>query len=133
MLRTVLALLLAVPVAHAQTLPAGVEVSIGGTVHADARAFPSGPVGEGPGLLLRRARVEVAVEVAGRFRAVVEPGFGEGEVELVDGYAEADLAPALAVRVGRFKTPVGYESLRSSSDLRFAERALPTAIATLYP
>ena len=35
----------------------------------------------------------------------------------------------LAARVGQFKTPFGYESLRSSSDLRFAERALPTALS----
>lgn len=129
----VLALLFAAPAALAQTLPPGVEVSVGGKVHADARAFPGGPVGEAPGLLLRRARAEVEVEVAGRFRAVVEPGFGEGEVELLDGYAEADIwggrDRALAVRVGRFKTPVGYESLRSSSALRFAERALPTALS----
>ena len=109
------------------------EVTVGGKVHADARVFPSGPVGEAPGFLVRRARVEAEVEVAARFRVVVEPGFGEGEVELLDGYAEADLwgvdGRTLAVRVGRFKTPAGYESLLSSTDLRFAERALPTALS----
>lgn len=71
----------------------------------------------------------MAVELDGWVRAVLEPGFGEGEVELVDGYAEADLGRSLRLRVGRFKTPFGYESLRSSSDLRFAERALPTALS----
>ena len=116
----------------APSLPPNVAVSLGGKVHADARAFPGGPLGDAPGFLLRRARFEVEIEVDGRFRAVVEPGLGEGDVELVDGYAEADVwsGPSLlALRVGRFKTPVGYESLRSSSDLRFAERALPTALS----
>ncbi|PAP74199.1 porin [Rubrivirga marina] len=134
-LRLALALLFAAPAALSQTLPPSVEVSVGGKVHTDVRAFPSGPVGEAPGVLVRRARAEVEAEVSGRFRAVVEPGFGEGEVELLDGYVEADLwarpgaGRALAVRAGRFKTPVGYESLLSSSDLRFAERALPTALS----
>jgi phosphate-selective porin OprO/OprP len=33
------------------------------------------------------------------------------------------------VQAGRFKAPFGLESLRSSSALRFAERALPTALS----
>lgn len=132
--RLALALALAVPAVAAQTGPRSVEVSAEGKIHADARAFPGGPVGESPGFLLRRARVEVTAEVGGRYRIVLEPGFGEGEVELNDGYVEADLwagtgTSRLAARAGRFKTPVGYESLRSSTDLRFAERALPTALS----
>lgn len=134
MLRSLLcSLLLAAPVVAAQTSPRSIVVSASGKVHADTRAFPSGPSGEAPGFLLRRARVKLTAEVDGWLRGVVEPGFGEGDVELVDGYVEADLGGRtggpLAVRFGRFKTPVGYESLRSSSDLRFAERAFPTALA----
>lgn len=121
------------PRAGTAQAPPSVVVSAEGKVHADARAFPGGPVGEAPGLDLRRARVEVTAEVGGWLRAVVEPDVGQGEVELKDGFAEADLwtpgARRLAVRVGQFKTPAGYESLRSSSDLRFAERALPTALS----
>ena len=127
------ALVLYAPVVVSQTLPPGVEVMVGGKLHTDVRAFPGGPVGDAAGVLARRARVEAEVEVAGRFRVVFEPGFGEGEAELLDGYAEADLwggpGRALAARIGRFKTPVGYESLQSSTDLRFAERALPTALS----
>jgi phosphate-selective porin OprO/OprP len=118
-------LVLASP-ATAQTL----EVSVGGKVHADARAFPGGPAADDPGFLLRRFRVGAEVELDGWLRLTANPGFGEGEVELVDGYAEADLRPGsrLVVRAGKFKLPVGYESLRSSSHLRFGERALPTAL-----
>ena len=131
MTRLAVALVLFVSTAsvQAQAGARSVEVSVGGKVHADARAFPEGPTGEAPGVGLRRARVEVEAEVGGWLRFVVEPGLGEGEVELVDGFVETDLTDRLAVRVGRFKTPVGYESLRSSSDLRFAERALPTALS----
>ena len=120
------------PAVIAQTGSA--TISAGAKVHADARAFPSGPVGDAPGLSLRRARVEVTAEVDRWLRLVVEPDLGEGDVELVDGFVEADLrgvasSSLLSLRVGRFKTPVGYESLRSSSDLRFAERAFPTALS----
>lgn len=127
MLRSLLSALVLVAPAAAQTGP--VNVSAEGKVHADSRAFPAGPLGEAPGFILRRARVEITAEVGGWLRAVVEPDVGEGEVELKDGFVEADLAAGLAVRVGQFKTPVGYESLRSSTDLRFAERAFPTALS----
>ena len=124
------ALLVSTPVlAQGGGLDGRVRVEAGGKIHADARAFPDGPAGDAPGLLLRRARVKLAVEVDGRFRAVLEPGFGEGEAELLDSYVEARLGRGVRARAGRFKTPFGYESLRSSSDLRFAERGLPTAIS----
>ena len=60
---------------------------------------------------------------------MVEPAFGEGEMELKDGFVEADLGRGLSVRAGQFKVPFGFESLRSSTDLRFAERAFPTSLS----
>ncbi len=124
---------LVAPSAHAQktdTVGTGrMAFSAGARVHVDARGFAEGPVGDSPGFLVRRARVELTAEVASRLRVVIEPGFGEGEVELLDGYAEAPLFSPLAVRVGRFKTPGGYESLASSSGLWFAERAFPTQVS----
>lgn len=116
------------PIVGLAALP--VTVSIGGKVHADARWFP----GDGQDLsvdvlLVRRARVEVMIDLADRARLLIEPGFGEGEAELVDGWVEADVGPALSVRAGRFKTPVGLESLRSSDALWFAERGFPTALS----
>lgn len=107
-----------------------VTVSIGGKVHADGRWFPGDASDlSTDGFLVRRARVEVVIEVADRARLLIEPGFGEGEAELVDGWVEADVGPGLTVRAGRFKTPVGLESLRSSDALWFAERGFPTALS----
>ena len=54
----------------AQTAPPAVVLSAEGKVHADVRAFPGGPTGEAPGVLLRRARIEVTAEVDGRYRLV---------------------------------------------------------------
>ena len=127
MLRFVALLLLAAP-AVAQTDPR-VRATLGGTLQLDSRLFPEGPAGDTPGFLVRRARAEVTAEIAGRLRAVGEVDVGEGVVELTDGYLDADLGRGLRVRAGRFKTPFGAESLRSSSDLRFAERAFPTALS----
>ncbi|MDT0630817.1 porin [Rubrivirga sp. S365] len=137
MLRSFLvALCLAAPPALAQSGGVGfassdgrVVVTVEPKIHADVRAFPGGPTGGSPGFLLRRARFELAAEIDGRYRVVLEPGFGEGEVEILDGYVGAALGGGVEAQVGRFKTPVGYESLLSSSDLRFAERALPTALS----
>ncbi len=127
MFRFTVLLLLAAP-AVAQTDPR-IRAGIEGTLQIDYRLFAQGPEGDAPGFLVRRARAEVTAELDGRLRAVGEVDAGEGDVALTDGYLEADVGRGLHVRVGRFKTPFGAESLRSSSALRFAERALPTALA----
>ncbi|PAP77794.1 porin [Rubrivirga marina] len=103
-----------------------VTVSVGGKLHADARVVDGDAASP---FLVRRARAGVEVEVAERFRATFEPGFGEGDAELLAGWVEADLAGGLRLRAGKFKSPFGLESLRSSTDLRFAERALATALS----
>ena len=125
-IRLALALLLSTA---ASAQPSRVRVALEGKLHADARVFPAGPAGDAPGFVVRRARLEATVEVSDRLRLVIEPDVGEGEVELKDGYAEADVGHGLTVRAGQFKVPFGYESLRSSTDLRFAERAFPTALS----
>ncbi len=127
MLRLAALLLLATPVL-AQDAPR-VQVGVKGNLQVDYRLFAEGPEGEAPGFLVRRARAEATVEFDGRLRVVGEADVGEGTAELLDGYAEADLGRGLHVRAGRFKTPFGLESLRSSKNLRFAERSLATALS----
>lgn len=114
--------LAAVP--SAQTLPA---VEWGGRLHAHARLAPGG---DAPAtFLLRRARLEATATVRPGLVLVLEPEFGENEVELADGYAEASLGRSWAVRVGRFTAPGVRESVASSNDRWFAERAFPTALS----
>ncbi|HEX8386392.1 MAG TPA: porin, partial [Rubricoccaceae bacterium] len=104
-------------------------VALVGLVQADFRLYP-GDAGDAgtDGFLLRRARIEVGAQ-RGRLFALGEVDFGEGEVTLTDGYVGAEVGRGVRVQVGRFKAPFGLESLRSSSALRFAERALPTALS----
>jgi phosphate-selective porin OprO/OprP len=57
------------------------------------------------------------------------PDFGEGGRNIIqDAYIEARFTPALKLRAGKFKEPVGLERLASATDIAFVERALPTAI-----
>ena len=64
-----------------------------------------------------------------RFRVRLLTDFGSGRVKVLDAFVEAGVVRGVAVRVGRFKGPVGLERLRSAArDLDFAERAFPTQL-----
>jgi phosphate-selective porin OprO and OprP len=101
-----------------------------GLVQADGRFF----VGDSAvpvtnSFLIRRARPILDVAVGKYLEARLQPDFGQGATVLFDAYADVKVAPALAVRVGKFKPPVDLERLQSASDIVFAERALATNLA----
>jgi phosphate-selective porin OprO/OprP len=56
----------------------------------------------------------------------IMPDFGLGTTVLQEGYVEARFSPALRLRAGKFKPPVGLERLQSARDLVFVERGQPT-------
>lgn len=56
----------------------------------------------------------------------VMPDFGGGSAALFDAYLDIRFHPALALRAGKFKPPVGLERLQSATDILFVERGLPT-------
>jgi phosphate-selective porin OprO/OprP len=56
------------------------------------------------------------------------PDFGQGKTVIQDAYIDGKFLPELALRVGKFKSPVGLERLETDSDVKFTQRALPTAI-----
>jgi phosphate-selective porin OprO/OprP len=58
----------------------------------------------------------------------IMPDFGLGTTVLQDAYVDVRLAPALEVRAGKFKEPVGLERLRSATAMTFSLRGLPTTI-----
>jgi phosphate-selective porin OprO/OprP len=78
--------------------------------------------------LLRRARPIVEGTLYKIFDFRLMPDFGGGTTVLQDGYLEARFTPALRLRAGKFKPPVGLERLQSATDIVFVERALPTAL-----
>jgi phosphate-selective porin OprO/OprP len=75
---------------------------------------------------MRRVRPILEGTVFKIFDFRVMPDFGLGTTVLQDGFVEARFLPALRLRAGKFKPPVGLERLQSATDLLFVERAMPT-------
>lgn len=75
---------------------------------------------------VRRARPILEATVGKYLEFRVQPDFAQGTTVLFDAYSDVKVSPAFAVRVGKFKPPVGLERLQSASDIVFAERSLPT-------
>lgn len=97
-----------------------------GYVQLDGRFFSGGTPAGIDTFLLRRARPIFEGTVFKIFDFRVMPDFGQGTTVLFDGYVEARFSPALRLRAGKFKPPIGLERLQSATDLLFNERAQPT-------
>jgi phosphate-selective porin OprO/OprP len=54
--------------------------------------------------------------------------FANSQVELLDIYLDARFSPAVRVRAGKFKVPMGLERLQSAWSVLFPERGYPTAL-----
>jgi phosphate-selective porin OprO and OprP len=103
---------------------------IRGLAQADGRFFLSDsafPVTNT--FFIRRARPILEATVGKYLEVRIQPDFGQGASVLFDAYADVKVAPAFAVRVGKFKPPVDLERLQSASDIVFAERSLATNLA----
>src|SRR5688572_20400633 len=104
-------------------------VRIRGTLHADYRVFSGDSVPEtADTFILRRVRPTIEGTFGGIYDFKFMPDFAGGRSVVADAYLAARFDPAAVVTVGKFKPPVGLERLQSSADLRFIERALPTAL-----
>jgi phosphate-selective porin OprO/OprP len=104
-------------------------VRIRGTLHADNRVFSGDSVPEtADTFILRRVRPTIEGTFGNIYDFRFMPDFAGGRSVIVDAYIAARFNPAAVVTVGKFKPPVGLERLQSSADLRFIERALPTAL-----
>ena len=55
----------------------------------------------------------------------LQPQFGGDTITTADMYGELRFHPAVALRFGKFKTPLGLENLQSSTPLMLIERGLP--------
>jgi len=105
------------------------QLKLRGYVHADARFYPA----DDDELLtdtfvLRRVRPIFEGTFFRVFDFRIMPDFGGGTTVLQDAYLDTKFLPELKLRVGKFKPPVGLERLQSATDIRFVERAYPTAL-----
>lgn len=105
--------------------PAVTALRTGGHVQMDAYRFgdPSIPSG---GFLVRRARARLDGTLHPRLEFRLVSDFGDGKIQLLDAWLDVRATPRLSLRIGRAKSPIGFERLQSATDRLFAEPALPT-------
>src|SRR5690349_15718194 len=58
----------------------------------------------------------------------LQPQFAGDSTTTADVYGELRFNPAAGLRFGKFKSPVGLETLQSSAPLSLVERGLPTEV-----
>jgi phosphate-selective porin OprO and OprP len=105
-------------------------VRLKGLVQTDGRFFLSdSAVPATNTFFLRRARPILEATVGKYLEMRLQPDFGQGTTVLFDAYTDVKVAPAFAVRIGKFKPPVDLERLQSAGDIVFAERAMATNLA----
>ena len=101
-----------------------------GLIHTDGRFFLDNENNSKIDTFLpRRVRPILEGTVFKKFDFRLTPDFGGGKTVVRDAYLDARFLPELALKVGKFKSPVGLERLQSASDLVFVERAYPTSVA----
>lgn len=103
------------------------NLKLKGLIQTDARVFVNGPSYYGVNAVVPRSvRPYLEATLFQKFDFKLMPDFGNGTATLQDAYADARLFPEFAIRVGKFKGPVGLERLQSETGTIFAERSLAT-------
>ncbi len=101
------------------------QLKLHGFVQGDGRFFSSNLKGNSPDTLLwRRIRpiFEATVLKILDFRFM--PDFGQNNPLIQDVYLELNVLPFAKPRVGKYKTPISLEVLKSDSEFTFVERSL---------
>jgi phosphate-selective porin OprO/OprP len=78
---------------------------------------------------LRRVRADFVGTLYSLYEFRLYTDFANSQVELLDVYLDARFSPAVRVRAGKFKVPMGLERLQSAWVVLFPERGYPTALA----
>jgi phosphate-selective porin OprO/OprP len=105
--------------------PEVVQIRLRGLVQADARMYfdtDTTPIPDQ--LLLRRVRPTMEGTFFGFADFRIMPDFGLGNAVVQDAFVDLHPLAGLALRVGKFKSPVGLEFLKSDSYLLLLERGL---------
>lgn len=106
-----------------------VAVRLRNDMYLDARFLPGTDAAPGADrFFLRRVRPRLQGRVYERFAFSVRPDFGVGGPKIDDAFAEVRLAPTLRLRMGRFKVPVGLETLASTTGLMHVERGFSAGL-----
>jgi phosphate-selective porin OprO and OprP len=108
------------------------QLRVHGYIQGDGRFFSSDLKDQSSDKLLFR-RIRPVFE--GTLFKVLDfrfmPDFGQNNPQIQDIHVEWKLASYAKPRIGKFKTPLGLEALRSDSESTFAERSLASDLVPL--
>ncbi len=104
-----------------------------GELQLDTRLFADdNPHSEGNDtFLLRRARPIMEGTLFRDFSFAFVPDFGGSSVQIFDAWLNYKYNPALQLKAGKFKGPVGLEQLQADTTLPFNERGLPSDLVPI--
>ncbi len=106
------------------------SLALHGVLQVDSRTFFANDNVQGDNsFLLRRARPILQGTVYRDFDFVFVPDFGGSVVQIFDAYVNYRYSPGLQLQAGKFKSPVGLETLQSDVNILFNERSLATDLA----
>lgn len=101
---------------------------LGLNVQVDGRFSVDEPLPITNTFTLRKVRPTFSGRIAKYFEFKVMPDFGNGTTILQDAFVDTRFSSAFRLRVGKDKTPVGYELLIGDANVYFPERALATSL-----
>lgn len=108
------------------------QLRVHGYLQADGNFFSSNLKNQSPDtLLFRRIRplLEGTLFKTLDFRFM--PDFGRNNPQIQEAYVEVRTIQFAKPRIGKFKTPLGLEALRSDREATFAERSLASDLVPL--
>ena len=111
-----------------QTANGDYRLTLGMTAQADGRFSLDTPAPFTDTFTLRKIRPTFTGRIAKYFDYKVMPDLGGGQVVMQDAYLDTRFSPKFRVRVGKDKTPVGYELLIGDAYVLFPERSLATSL-----
>ncbi|HTM04142.1 MAG TPA: porin [Vicinamibacterales bacterium] len=111
-----------------QTPDGSTRLEFGFTGQADGRFSVDTPLPITNTFTIRKIRPALSGRLTKYFEFKVMPDLGSGTTVLQDAYLDTRFSPRFRVRVGKDKTPVGYELLVGDPNLWFPERALTSSL-----
>jgi len=110
-----------------QSADTNFAINLHAVLQVDSRTFWSDDHVKGnDSFLIRRARPILSGTLFKDYDFMFVPDFGGSTVQIFDAYVNYRYNPALQLQVGKFKSPIGLESLQADQYITFNERGLAT-------